>query len=149
MDSKYITCECDTNDGIVALDYHNLNAENVKESLLSSLKNSNYKVMRCYNLVFNFKIFVHNYGSIITLIFFVIYVLFMIYYCCKDINPIKVDVSKLLFEEQKKEDKNKINPYLFQVRSTRTEKIQKSTKTKKKRKKGNNKNTKESYTHKK
>ena len=29
LDSKYITCECDANDGIVALDYHNLNAENV------------------------------------------------------------------------------------------------------------------------
>ena len=145
LDSKYITCECDANDGIVALDLNHISSENVASSFLSSLKNSNYKVMRCYNLVFNFKIFVHNYGSIITLIFFVIYVLFMIYYCCKDINPIKVEVSKLLFEEQKKEDKNKINPYLFQVRSTRTEKIQKSTKTSKKRKKGNIKNTKESY----
>ena len=88
--------------------------------------------MRCYNLVFNLKIFVHNYGSIITLIFFVIYVLYMIYYCCKDISPIKVDVSKLLFEEQKKEGKNTINPYLVQIKSTKTEKIQKSARASKK-----------------
>ena len=144
LDSKYITCECDTNDGIVALDLNNINSENVAKSFLSSLKNSNYKVMRCYNLVFNFKIFVHNYGSIITLIFFVIYVLFMIYYCCKDINPIKVDVSKLLFEEQKKENK-KINPYLFQVKSVKTEKTQKSAKTSIKKKKIKNKIMKESF----
>jgi hypothetical protein len=144
LDSKYITCECDTNDGIVALDLNNINSENVAKSFLSSLKNSNYKVMRCYNLVFNFKIFVHNYGSIITLIFFVIYVLFMIYYCSKDINPIKVEVSKLLFEEQKKEENN-INPYLFHVRTAKTEKIQKSAKTSKNKKKGKHKATKESY----
>jgi hypothetical protein len=134
----------------VALDYHHLNSDNVKESLLSSLKNSNYKVMRCYNLVFNFKIFVHNYGSIITLIFFVIYLLFMIYYCCKDIAPIKVDVSKLLFEEDKKEGNlaNKINPYLFQVKSAKTEKNPKSTKTsksKKSKKKKQAKSTKASF----
>ena len=67
--------------------------------------------MRCYNLVFNFKIFCHNYGSIITLIFFLVYVLFMIYYCSKDISPIKVSVSKLLFEEQKKDEI--IKPYIF------------------------------------
>ena len=145
LDTKYITCECDANDGIVALDLNHISSENVAASFLSSLKNSNYKVMRCYNLVFNFKIFVHNYGSIITLIFFVIYVLFMIYYCSKDINPIKVEVSKLLFEEQKKDEKNNINPYLFHVRTAKTEKIQKSAKTSKNKKKGKHKATKESY----
>ena len=81
LDDKYITCECDSNDnGIVPLDVHHLSGKNVLNSVLSTLKNSNYKVMRCYNLVFNFKIFCHNYGSIITLIFFIIYVVFMVYF---------------------------------------------------------------------
>ena len=62
--------------------------------------------MRCYNLVFNFKIFCHNYGSIIALILFVIYVCFLIYYTCKDITPIKISVSKLIFDEQKREEVN-------------------------------------------
>ena len=99
LDTKYITCECSANDGIVELDIHRFSAKNAYSSLVSTLKNSNYKVMRCYNLVFNFKIFCHNYGSIITLIFFIIYVAFMIYYCCKDITPLKVSISKLLFKE--------------------------------------------------
>ena len=138
LDSKYITCECNANDtGIVALDLNHISGQNILNSVLSTLKNSNYKVMRCYNLVFNFKIFCHNYGSIITLIFFVIYVIFMIYYCCKDITPIKVSISKLLFEEQQKENKE-INdimtkPYIFNTKIDKSKKTSKSTKSKKKK----------------
>ena len=73
------------------------------------MKSTNYKVMICYNLVFNFKIFCHNYGSIITLILFVVYVGFMIYYCFKEITPIKIKISKIIFEEQNKEMLNNIN----------------------------------------
>jgi len=101
------------------------------------LKNSNYKVMRCYNLVFNFKIFCHNYGSIITLIFFVIYVVFMIYYCCRDITPIRVSISKLIFEEQQKDKNIAMKPLIFNAKS---EKIKKTPKEKKNKK---NKSTKD------
>ena len=145
LDSKYVTCECDANDtGIVALDLQHISSDNVASSFLSNLKNSNYKVMRCYNLVFNFKIFCHNYGSIITLIFFVIYLLFMIYYCCKDITPIKVNVSKLLFEEEQKEGNlvTNISPILFKVKQAKTEKSIKSSKSKRKKQ---NKTTKGAY----
>ena len=136
LDSKYVTCECDTNDGIVPLDYNNLNADNVLASFLSSLKNTNYKVMRCYNLVFNFKIFCHNYGSIITLIFFIIYVIFMIYYSCKTISPIKISISKLLFDEQKKEGENELNGMKKITFGTKSEKSKKGTKSVKSTKTG-------------
>ena len=76
--------------------------------------------MRCYNLVFNFKIFCHNYGSIIILIFFIIYVAFLFYYIFKDITPLKVSISKYIFEERKKVNynKNSISPYIFSAKST-------------------------------
>ena len=149
FDTKYITCECDpNNNGIVELDFHHISAKNVKDSLLSTLKNSNYKVMRCYNLVFNFKIFCHNYGSIITLVFFIIYVVFIIYYCIKDISPIKVEVSKLIFEEQNKNENynklQKIKPNIFQSYGTKSEKSKKTKKSSKSKKKKQNKNNKES-----
>ena len=130
LDSKFITCECDTKDGIVALDLDHISGKNALDSLTSTLKNSNYKVMICYNLVFNFKIFCHNYGSIITLILFVIYVLFMIYYCCRDIIPIKVSISNLIFEEQQKVQNNVIAMKSF-IFNPKSEKLKKSTKGKK------------------
>ena len=144
LDEKYMTCECNTNDtGIVELDLNHISAKNIENSFLSSLKNSNYKVMRCYNLVFNFKIFCHNYGSIIILIFFIIYVCFLVYYILKDISPLKVEISKILFEEKQKlknNEPNYINPYPFQKKSD--SKSEKSRKSKKSRKKNDSKSVK-------
>ena len=148
LDTKYITCECSANDGIVELDVHHISAKNAYSSLVSTLKNSNYKVMRCYNLVFNFKIFCHNYGSIITLIFFITYVAFMIYYCCKDITPFKVSISKLVFDEQQKFETNlkASKAFIFDIKSAKNAKSVKSEKSKNKKssknKKKQNKNTK-------
>ena len=128
-------CECEINSTYVTLDVKHISGENIYLSFLSALKSTNYKVMICYNLVFNFKIFCHNYGSILTLIFFIVYVLFMIYYSYKEITPLKVDISKLLFEESEK---------LAKIENKEFAKIQKgeilkiNEKVKKKTRKGKN-----------
>ena len=67
----------------------------------------------------------------------------MIYYCCKDITPIKVSISKLLFEEQMKDESNNKNrnslPIIF---LTKSEKNKRDIKNKKK---SQNKSTKDFY----
>ena len=83
LDSKYMKCECGINKPMTTLDLKHISTKNVLISFLSTLRSTNYKVMRCYNLVFNFKIFCKNVGSILTLLFFIVYVVFMIYYCLK------------------------------------------------------------------
>ena len=101
LNEKYLKCECDINTtGIDTLDLHHINGKNIYRSFLSTMKYSNYKVMRCYNLVFNLKIFLHNFGSIATLLIFVIYLLFIIYYAIKGISSLKLSISKLMFEFQ-------------------------------------------------
>ena len=110
LNTKYIKCECDTNNtDIVTLDINHISGKNAYQSLLSTLKTSNYKVMRCYNLVFNFKIFCHNYGSQISLALFLAYLGFMIYYSCKDISPLKLTISKILFQENSEQNIPKID----------------------------------------
>jgi len=127
---KYIKCECGANNSdIVLLDLEHLSGSNVYKSFLSTMKSTNYKVMICYNLVFNFKIFCHNYGSIITLILFCVYVIYIAYYCFKEISPVKVHISKLLFEEQNKENVKRAS-------FVRRPEKRKSTKKKVKRKGG-------------
>ena len=111
MDTKYMKCECGNNKKATTLDIKHLSKENIFQSFLSTLQGTNYKVMRCYNLVFNFKIFIHNYGSIITLLFFIAYIVFMIYYCQKEINPLKVEISKMIFDEQNKEKMEEYNRF--------------------------------------
>ena len=78
---------------------------------MSVFKSTNYKVMICYNLVFNLKIFLHNYGSILAAICFGVYIIFMIIYCIREISPLKVHISKLIFNEKDKLDNLNANYY--------------------------------------
>ena len=128
VDKKYIKCDCDMNTvGIETLDLENLSGENIGNSFLTTLQSTNWKVMRCYNLVFNFKIFCHNYGSILVLILFFIYVIFMIYYFFKGVTPLKVEISKILFEDikEEKEIETKLINYYdkLKIKQTQSEKI--------------------------
>ena len=98
-ETKFLKCECGvSNADISTLDLKNIIGSNTYKSFYSTLKYSNYKVMICYNLVFNFKLFFRNYGSIITLILFIIYLIFIILYAIRNISPLKIDISKLLFK---------------------------------------------------
>ena len=98
LNTKYLMCECDVDySGIVTLDIKHLDKNNVANSFYSSLKLSNYKVVICYNLVFNFKIFCQNYGSIISLVLLGLYIATIILYCFRTTNPLKVEISKFLF----------------------------------------------------
>ena len=107
LDTQYLKCECDlNNDGIVTLDLKNINEKNNVNSFYSSLKLTNYKVVICYNLVFNFKLFCHNYGSIISICLLGAYIISIIFYCLKTIHPLKVEISKFLFDTKD----NLINP---------------------------------------
>ncbi len=49
--------------GIQVLDLEYLSAENVGNSFLTKLQSTNWKIMICYDLVFNFKFFCLNYGT--------------------------------------------------------------------------------------
>ena len=115
INNNYTKCECNivninnkTNE-IVKLDLKHVSGDNIYKSFLSTLKSTNYKVMRCYNLVFNLKYFRKNFGSIITLIIFIIYLFFMIYYCYKGIKPFRLNISKLMFKKKNVENLNQIN----------------------------------------
>ena len=52
----------------------------------------------------------------------------MIYYCCKGITPIKVIISKLLFEEQMKAEDNPLKPIIFLAKPEKSKKSSKSKK---------------------
>ena len=109
LDSRYLKCECDANYTGITLNLKHITGKNIEYSFYDMLKNSNWKVMICYNLVFNWEIFQHNSGSIISLIFFMIYIGFIVYYAFRGTEPIQLEISKIVFKENKSEndsDKN-------------------------------------------
>ena len=110
LDSKYMKCECPVNNTYTTLDVKHISGDNIYMSFMSVFKSTNYKVMICYNLVFNFKIFCHNFGSILSLICFIVYLLFMIVYSFRGVSPLKVHISKILFRDNENiEQLNQVN----------------------------------------
>ena len=126
LNSKYLKCECEVNDTDITLNLKHITGENIANSFYSTLKNSNWKVMICYNLVFNLKIFAHNYGSIISLIFFVIYLGFIIYFFFKGTKPLQLTISKIMFKEIQPEIED------VKIEEIKTANENKNNKTKKK-----------------
>ena len=99
LDSKYLKCECEVNDTDITLNLKHITGENIGNSFYSTLKNSNWKVMICYNLVFNLEVFSHNSGSILSLILFIIYVGFIVLFIIRGIEPLQIIISKFMFKE--------------------------------------------------
>ena len=72
------------------------------------------------------------------MILFIIYLIFLIYYCFKEINPIKISVSKYLFLEENKDFVNKQNLITYSEKKTKTKtKTKTKVKFQEKSKKGN------------
>jgi hypothetical protein len=60
------------------------------------LKDSNFKVLQCYKLPFNIKIFIKNIGSIIMTILLVIFLILIIYYFVKSSRDISIYIKRIL-----------------------------------------------------
>ena len=102
MESQYLKCDCDvSNSEINTENINKFNSKSIYQSFFSVLKYSNYKVLKCYKLVFSIKSITINIGSIITIVYFSIYILFLILYYIKGKNKLKEELSKY-FEVKKK-----------------------------------------------
>ena len=94
MDSLTITCSCKANSDTI--DVENMDKLKGFSDYVPSLegyKYTSYKTMKCYKLVFNFKYFIKNAGSIISLILSIGYASFFVYYLIKGIIPLKISSS--------------------------------------------------------
>ena len=111
IDRKYLSCKCEVDNENIDL----VNTDKFLGKLLYDLndyvlKYTSYKTMKCHKLVFSFKHFIKNAGSIILLILLFIYIGFFMYYVIKGLLPLKVAISKILFNDKNVD--NKISPFL-------------------------------------
>ena len=95
--NSLVSCKCN------AIDKERIEAEEPKkvtyknnlDSFVDILKYSNYKVLKCYNLVFRGVTFYKNLGSIFTMIYFICYIVFFGLFCYQGITQLKMDISRL------------------------------------------------------
>ena len=96
-ETKYLKCECH----VVEEKMETVNMEKFSgiiflESFYQVLKFSNYKVLKCYNLVFNNNVISKNLGSILVFVYFALYSPFLFIFIFKGISPLKIDTINVI-----------------------------------------------------
>ena len=92
-----VVCNCDPEEEIDSINNSKpLSLNNIKNAFTSKLFNWNYRVVKCYNLVFNWKIMKKNYGCWVMLVIICLTIIFSIVYFRKGLNPIRTFL--ILFE---------------------------------------------------
>ena len=104
--TDYLTCEC-------AIENKNISVKDISNLVINSFKNVfktlNYKFVKCYKLVFHVNVITKNYGSIICIILFCLYIVYFILYIIKGRKVLEKDVDdhlKKLKKRIKKDDDN-------------------------------------------
>ena len=110
LERELLKCECGIVDEVI--DPENTDKFKPKilyQSFYDVLKYSNYKVIKCYKLVFDFNSILKNYGSIISMIYFLIYFCFLLTFLIKGINQLKIDLIKKIIKKKKPINNKEIN----------------------------------------
>ena len=109
-ESKYLKCECNVvSENIDTQEPEKFRGEMIYQSFYYAIKYSNFAVLKCYKLVFNFCYLKRNNGSIIVSIYFLFYIIFVIIYIFKGILPLKNEITNLISKKNENSQHNKIN----------------------------------------
>ena len=112
--SKYLKCECSVNSTqeIDTKKPEKFTGKTIFTSFYSVLKYSNYKVLKCFKLVFNLEYILKNIGSILTFIYFLIYLIFFIIFLFKGITPLKIVISNIFINQENRLNTDNIDQVL-------------------------------------
>ena len=106
IDKQYLKCYCDTSNSVINTNNSKkFNPKIIYKSFYDVLKFSNYKVLKCYQLIFILDNLMHNIISLIIILFVFLCFIDMILYLIKGNNEI---ISKLK-EIKNNTNKNEIN----------------------------------------
>ena len=105
MEKQLLKCECDvSNSEINSKEFKKFTPKIFYQNFYDTLKFSNYKVLKCHNLAFNIKNMKSNIGNILSIIYFLLYLVSLIFYFIKGIRQLKED-----FEQSINKNKNQSN----------------------------------------
>ena len=91
--TKILNCSCVINEETSNIKKNEFSTKKIYESFVDVLKYSNYKVLKCYNLVFTKNLMTKNIGSIIIFIYLLVSIGCFITYIIKGINPLKIKME--------------------------------------------------------
>ena len=111
-ENKNLECSCKVIESITTTNYKKFSMKKLPNTFYDTLKYSNYKVLKCYKLVFNKDIFKKNKGFWFLFILFILYLTQLSIYISKKINPFKLDIARYHFKiNLNKNKKEEIGDY--------------------------------------
>ena len=136
LSSRFINCKCNVdNNDIIEPKVDKFETKTLYQIFYYVLKYSNYKILKCYKLVFHKNSITKNWGSIIILILFTLYLICLIFYILKGLTPLRYN-TELIIQENEKINTNKINLLFPPVKKDKSKRS--SLKEKEKKKKNSN-----------
>ena len=109
VETRLLKCECDVSNTEINTKVEKKFTKNtVYQAFYDSLKFSNYKVLKCYKLAFHMNSVTVNKGSIIAIIYFSLYFIFLIIYIIKGIKQLKIDYVKEIMSNNPNHNNNVI-----------------------------------------
>ena len=100
-ETQHLKCECSPSTNDIETEEDTTSTDFDEKKIFTSfyevIKYSNYKVLKCYNLVFNKDLFKSNYGSIIFICYFILYTFFNLLFFIKGFHNIKIYISNLVY----------------------------------------------------
>ena len=111
-ETKYLKCNCNiTNEEKIDTKApEKITAKSLSNTFYNELKYSNYKVLRCYNLVFRKVTIQENAGSILSNIYFIGYLISFGIFCYTKAAYLKNEIDKLIGgDANEKNNSNELN----------------------------------------
>ena len=136
LGSRFINCKCNVDNNEVIEDkVDKFETKTLYQIFYYVLKYSNYKIMKCYKLVFNKNSIIKNWGSIIILILFMLYLICLITYMIKGLEPLR-GCTELLIKENEKDNIKKISIFFPPIKKDKKNKSSLKGKVSKNKKAG-------------
>ena len=130
VESKYMNCSCSSREDVNNNENNEkkdkFNAKKLYESFYYVLKYSNYKILKCYNIVTDKDLIMKNIGSCVLILYGIFYVVCLGIYIYNGLSPlktkfkydlkdeiekynlnIKIDIDTILFPPKKKKEHKK------------------------------------------
>ena len=109
---KFLKCECKVIVDDIDINKFDKFSKKIYKNFYDILKNSNYKTLKCYKLVFDSKLLKKNIGSFVVLTFFAGYLGFFAIYIIKGITPLQEEAIKTVCNKFKDVNVDKLEKSL-------------------------------------
>ena len=110
--NKKVKCSCNVKP-LLSFDFIELDKDILMKNFLDINKITNIEIIKCYKNVFNKKNIISNYGSLIIVFIFILFIICLIIFYSKSLNKLIKEINEIIKAKKNmkknKANKNKIN----------------------------------------